>query len=702
MSYPVYYVPAGDVLPIFFDSFDGGTGASITMTGLAVTDIEIYKDGSATQRSSDAGYTLLDTDGIDFDGVTGIHGFSIDTGDNTDAGFYTVGAWFHVVVSAVTIDGQTVNFVAAAFRLMAAESVAGKPKTDVDAFGGTAGTFSGGRPEVNTTHAAGTAWGSGAITAASIASDAFTAAKFAASSLNGKGDWNIGKTGYSLSAGTGLGNQTADITGNLSGSVGSVTGAVGSVTGAVGSVTGNVGGNVVGSVGSVTGAVGSVTGNVGGNVTGSVGSVATGGIVRASFAADTGLQTIRSNTAQAGGAATITLDASASGDADFYKSALVYLTGGTGAGQYGIVQSYDGTTKVATVHANWKTAPDNTSTFAIVPRGLADVHMLDGQTLTAAASITVGAYIGGTGAAALEATSQTILADTNELQADWANGGRLDVILDARASQTSVDTVDDFLDTEVAALTTELAKVPKSDSTVTWNATALASIQSEANDALVANHLDHLLAVDYDPASKPGVATALLNELIESDAGVSRYTANALEQAPAGGGGGSGDWTADEKTAIRTILGIPGSGTTPATPTDGALADILALLSAEAISHSPVISDSLIVVVEDDTYDGTLNAKIYWTTTTDYTGATIAFTVWRQNDDGSRTTMDTATGTVVSPTRVELATYTATMDSALQFDGLPAFEKLQFACVATLSAKEYTVAIGDFVVKERR
>jgi len=34
-----------------------------------------------------------------------------------------------------------------------------------------------------------------------------------------------------------------------------------------------------------------------------------------------------------------------------------------------------------------------------------------------------------------------ILADTNELQTDWANGGRLDLILDARASQSSVDDV---------------------------------------------------------------------------------------------------------------------------------------------------------------------------------------------------------------------------------------------------------------------
>lgn len=40
--------------------------------------------------------------------------------------------------------------------------------------------------------------GNNVITTASINDGAFTAAKFAAASLNGKGDWNIGKTGYSL------------------------------------------------------------------------------------------------------------------------------------------------------------------------------------------------------------------------------------------------------------------------------------------------------------------------------------------------------------------------------------------------------------------------------------------------------------------------------------------------------------------------
>jgi len=183
-------VPANSTLYIPFASYGKTNGESITLTGLAVTDIEIYKNGSTTQRASDAGYTLLDTDGIDFDGLTGIHGFSIDLSDNTDASFYAVGSFYWVVVSSVTIDSQTVNFIAATFRIVAAEGVTGKPKVDVDAFGGSAGTFSGGRPEVNTTHWAGTAVASanvlidGAITAAKIAADAITAAKIATGAID--------------------------------------------------------------------------------------------------------------------------------------------------------------------------------------------------------------------------------------------------------------------------------------------------------------------------------------------------------------------------------------------------------------------------------------------------------------------------------------------------------------------------------------
>ena len=152
-------VPVNSVLPFFFDTYAGSTGASITMTGLALGDIFVYKGTSMTQRTSTAGIVLLDTDGIDIDTLTGIHGFSIDTSDNTDAGFYAVGSFFTVVVSTITVDSQTVSFVAGTFRLVAAEGVAGKPKVDVDAWLGTAAATPtvAGVPEVDVTHWIGTA-----------------------------------------------------------------------------------------------------------------------------------------------------------------------------------------------------------------------------------------------------------------------------------------------------------------------------------------------------------------------------------------------------------------------------------------------------------------------------------------------------------------------------------------------------------------
>jgi len=305
-------VPAGAVLPIPFAAYAAATGASVTLTGLATTDIEVYKGTSMTQRSSDAGYALMDTDGIDLDGITGIHGFSIDTGDNTDASFYAVGSYFTVVVSAVTIDGQTVNFIAATFRLKAAESVAGYPKADVSHLLGTAWLTPGtaGTPDVNVK-----LWN--ALTTVALPLVPTTAGRTLDVSATGEAglDWaNIGSpttvvnlSGTTVKTATDVETDTADIqsripaalvSGRMDASVGAMAAGVLTATAiaadaitdakvasdvTIASVTGAVG-SVTGAVGSVTGAVGSVTGNVGGNVTGSVGSVSAGGITAASIA----------------------------------------------------------------------------------------------------------------------------------------------------------------------------------------------------------------------------------------------------------------------------------------------------------------------------------------------------------------------------------------------------------------------------------
>lgn len=73
----------------------------------------------------------------------------------------------------------------------------------------------------------------------------------------------------------------------------------------------------------------------------------------------------RSNTAQAGAAGTITLDASASGSDDAYNRMVIRITAGTGIGQIREIVDYTGSSKVAVVSRAWGTPPDATSQFRI-------------------------------------------------------------------------------------------------------------------------------------------------------------------------------------------------------------------------------------------------------------------------------------------------------------------------------------------------
>jgi len=89
----------------------------------------------------------------------------------------------------------------------------------------------------------------------------------------------------------------------------------------------------------------------------------------------------------------------------------------------------------------------------------------------------------------------------------------------------TLDALDTAQDTQHSQTQSDIAAL---------NDISTADVNTEVNTALTDIHLDHLFATDYDPSAKPGSATALLNELVENDAGVTRYTANALEQAPTG------------------------------------------------------------------------------------------------------------------------------------------------------------------------
>ena len=76
---------------------------------------------------------------------------------------------------------------------------------------------------------------------------------------------------------------------------------------------------------------------------------------------------LHSGTAQAGASNTITLDAGANANDDFYNHARIVIAENTGAEQERIIVDYDGTTKIATIAPPWITNPDVTSIFEIEP-----------------------------------------------------------------------------------------------------------------------------------------------------------------------------------------------------------------------------------------------------------------------------------------------------------------------------------------------
>ena len=95
-------------------------------------------------------------------------------------------------------------------------------------------------------------------------------------------------------------------------------------------------------------------------------------------------QYIRTGTAQAGAAQTITLDAGASAVDDFYNGTVILIVAGTGAQQARVITDYDGTTKVATVAVVWATNPASDSEFAILASGAsvvdANIVQIEGST----------------------------------------------------------------------------------------------------------------------------------------------------------------------------------------------------------------------------------------------------------------------------------------------------------------------------------
>jgi hypothetical protein len=134
---------------IYFDTFDKD-GASVSPTGFDVSDIEIFKNESETQKVTTNGVSINE----DHDGSIGIHLIEIDTSNDTgDGGFWVAQADYVVIVNSITVDTETIRFIAGSFSIE-------NRVTDVRRIqGGTVPTPAvTGVPDVNPTH-----WADGAI-----------------------------------------------------------------------------------------------------------------------------------------------------------------------------------------------------------------------------------------------------------------------------------------------------------------------------------------------------------------------------------------------------------------------------------------------------------------------------------------------------------------------------------------------------------
>lgn len=230
--------------------------------------------------------------------------------------------------------------------------------SDVRDFGGSAGTFASGRPEVNATHIDGTAW-----------------------STHASGMVPADVRDYGGSAGTFSGGRPEVNTTHIAGS-------------AISTSTAQIGVNVVNWSGSA------------------VQTPVSSGVPVVDWRA------ARLNTAAGGGAASITLDGSASSVDNTYRRCNVTILAGTGAGQTQLITAYSGSTKVATVGQVWATNPDATSIFVLTPGG-ADMEMVN--------NIVVSASLGVLNVNVSQISTDATAADNLEAILDGTGGTGLTV-----------------------------------------------------------------------------------------------------------------------------------------------------------------------------------------------------------------------------------------------------------------------------------
>jgi hypothetical protein len=357
-----------------FTTYRPSTGAPHALAGTPA--ISVYKDASTTQSTT--GVTLT----ADFDSVTGLNHFAIDT--SADGTFYAAGSFFDIVITTGTVDSvSVVGSVVASFTIRKTSSL--KPTTA----GRTLDVSAGGESGLD--------W-------ANIGSPTTT----------------VVLSGTTVKTATDVETDTADIQSRLPAAL------------------------------------------VSGRIDASVGAMAANVITAAATAADfTTEVTAGLSTLDAAGVRTAVGLASANLDT-----------------QLGAIDDYLDT-EVAAIKAKTDNLPASPAATSDIPSAASVADAVWDEAISGhAISGSTGEALSAAGAAG-DPWITALPGSYSAGQAGYIVGTNLNATISSRATQTSVDTVDDFLDTEIGAIKAKTDNLPASPAatgdipTATQNADAL-------------------------------------------------------------------------------------------------------------------------------------------------------------------------------------------------------------------------------------
>lgn len=433
-----------------FTTFRPSTGAAYTLGGTPA--ISVYKDGSTTQSTT--GVTLT----ADFDSVTGLNHFAIDT--SADGTFYAAGSFFQIVITTGTVDSvSVVGAVVGSFTIRKDSSL--KPTTA----GRTLDVSSGGE--------AGVDW-------ANVGSPTTT----------------VNLSGTTVKTATDVETDTADIQSRLPAAL---------VSGRIDASVGAMASNTLTAAALATDAVTEIQSGL--STLDAAGVRAAVGLATANLDTqltaiddylDTEVAAIKAKTDNLPSDPADASDIAASFST--VNSTLSTIAGYIDTEVAAILAAVD--TEVGAIKAKTDNLPASPAATSDIPSAAAIADAVWDEAIAGHAGAgSTGEALAAAGAAG-DPWITALPGSYTAGQAGYIVGTSLDAAISSRASQTSLNTLDDYVDTEVAAIKAKTDLIPASPAavsdipTATQNADALLnrdmSAVSDTNSRSPLNALRHI------------------------------------------------------------------------------------------------------------------------------------------------------------------------------------------------------------------